>query len=105
MNAIDELRAKFSIAIIGLIWLNCALLIVRAMFITDGSTKLVVAGALAIAGGACVSWVLDRTGQATRIATSLALAGQSALLVYAFSGSPLQSDLHMYFFAMLAICA
>ena len=104
MNAIDELRAKFSIAIIGLIWLNCALLIVRSMFMTDGSTMLVVAGALAIAGGACVSWVLDRTGQATRIATSLALAGQSALLVYAFSGSLLQSDVHMYFFAMLAIC-
>jgi methyl-accepting chemotaxis protein len=27
------------------------------------------------------------------------------LLVYAFSGSPLQSDIHMYFFAMLVICA
>ena len=42
---------------------------------------------------------------ATRIATSLALAGQAALLVYGFAGSPLQADMHMYFFACLAICA
>jgi methyl-accepting chemotaxis protein len=105
MNAIDGLRARFSIAIIGFIWLNCALLVTRAFFAGDASATVVIAGALAISAMASVSWSLDRTGAATRIATSLALAGQCALLVYAFSGSPLQIDIHMYFFASLAICA
>ena len=105
MNAIDGLRARFSIAIISVIWLNCALLVTRAFFATDASATVVVGGVFAIAAVASASWFLDRTGGATRIATSLALAGQTALLVYAFSGSPLQIDIHMYFFASLAICA
>ena len=105
MNAIEGLRARFSIAMIGVIWLNCALLVARAVFATDASATVIIAGAFAIGAAASVSWFLDRTGEATRIATSLALAGQSALLVYAFSGSPLQIDIHMYFFASLAICA
>ena len=105
MNAVDGLRARFSIAIIGLIWMNCGLLVTRAFFATEASASVIVAGAFAIAAAASVSWYLDRTGEATRIAASLALAGQTALLVYAFSGSPLQIDVHMYFFASLAICA
>jgi len=105
MNAIDSLRARFSAAIIGLIWLNCALLVARAFFATDASASVVVAGACVMSIAASLSWLLDRTGDATRIATSLVLAGQTALLVYAFSGSPLQIDIYMYFFAGLAICA
>ncbi|WP_157213405.1 hypothetical protein [Rhizobium sp. CF122] len=35
----------------------------------------------------------------------MAHAALVALLVYSFSGSPLQIDIHMYFFATLAICA
>lgn len=105
MDAIDGLRAKFAIAILGLIWVNCGLLAARALFAIDASPMVIVAGGLAISAVASASWLIDRTGEATRVATSLALAGQTALLVYAFSGSPLQIDIHMYFFASLAICA
>ncbi len=105
MNAIDGLRAKFSVAVMAMIWLNTLMLMARGLFVTQASGTVMICGALAIAAAASVSWLLERTGEATRIATSLALAGQSALLVYGFSGSPLQIDMHMYFFATLAVCA
>ncbi|MGF1620639.1 MAG: methyl-accepting chemotaxis protein [Rhodomicrobiaceae bacterium] len=105
MTTLDRLRSWFSIAIIALIWINTALIVVRSFFTSMASPSVLIAGGLAIAGAATVSWALNRTGSATRIVTSLALAAQTALLVYGFAGSPLQIDVHMYFFAMLAICA
>ena len=55
MNAIDGLRARFSIAIISVIWLNCALLVTRAFFATDASATVVVGGVFAIAAVASAS--------------------------------------------------
>jgi methyl-accepting chemotaxis protein len=105
MSALDRLRGQYSIAIVVLLWLNAALIALRAPFAIEASAVVLVIGGIAVAGGATASWLADRTGVATRIVTSLALAAQTALLVYGFSGSLLQIDMHMYFFAMLAVCA
>lgn len=105
MTTLDRLRSWFSIAIIALIWINTGLIAVRSFFTTEASPSVLIAGGLAIAGAATISWAMDRTGLSTRIVTSLALAAQTALMVYGFSGSSLQIDIHMYFFATLAICA
>jgi methyl-accepting chemotaxis protein len=105
MTTLDRLRSGFSSIILAIIWVNCGLLLVRAFFVTAISPGALVAGSIAVAATASASWFLDRMGTATRISTSLALAAQAGLLVYSFSGSPLQIDMHMYFFAALAICA
>jgi methyl-accepting chemotaxis protein len=105
MTALDSLRHRFSMFIVGLLWANVGLLAVRSFYAIDASPTVIVGGGIAIAGAATASWMADRIGAATRIVTSMALAAQSALLVYAFAGSPLQIDMHMYFFATLAICA
>jgi methyl-accepting chemotaxis protein len=105
MTELDRLRHKFSMPIVGLLWANVVFLVLRSFYVIDASAVVVVVGGIAIAGAATVSWLADRIGAATRIATSMALAAQAALLVYAFAGSPLQIDMHMYFFATLAICA
>lgn len=102
---LDRMRSAFSVAIIALVWINVGLISLRALFATEASPAVLVVGALAIAAATTASWAMDRTGEATRIVTALALAAQAALLVYGFSGSPLQIDIHMYFFAMLAVCA
>ena len=105
MNTASKLRYRASLAIIGLLWLNLILIVTREL--TGGDTysfSASIAG-LIIVSAATFSWWQDRTGVSTRIITSVAQAATVALLVYCFSGSPLQIDLHMYFFASLAVCA
>jgi len=105
MNYMTSLRTRAAIAIISLLWINVGMLVLRYWWGMDADPVIVLGGGAAIAGAATLTWWRDRTGTATQISTALAHAASVALLVYAFSGSPFQIDMHMYFFASLAICA
>ncbi|WP_158284784.1 methyl-accepting chemotaxis protein [Oricola cellulosilytica] len=105
MNGIAALRQKASIIVLSLIWFNAALIALRAVWASDASATVMVAGALVLAAGATAAWWADRTGTMTRMITGGVQAALVALLVYGFSGSSLQIDIHMYFFAALAITA
>jgi len=105
MNYMTTLRTRAAIAIVSLLWINLGMMALRFWWGMDADPLIVLGGGGAIAGAATLTWWYDRTGTATQISTALAHAASVALLVYAFSGSPLQIDMHMYFFASLAICA
>ena len=105
MNALYALRHKASIGIVALLWLNFALIALRNVMRADGFDLFSIIATLLIVGSATLLWAKDRTGPTTRIVTSMAHAATVAIMVYAFAGSPLQIDIHMYFFASLAICA
>ncbi|WP_422370284.1 methyl-accepting chemotaxis protein [Hoeflea sp.] len=105
MNVMTQLRTRAAVAIVSLLWINVAMLFARHLWGMEASSTIVLGGGLAIAAAATFTWWRDPTGIATQISTALAHAASVALLVYAFSGSPLQVDIHMYFFASLAICA
>lgn len=105
MNSLAQLRSTASIGIVGLLWGNLIFILVRNLFYTDEFGVLSVAAGLLIVASATAVWWRERTGETTRIVTSMAQAATVAILVYDFSGSQLQIDLHMYFFASLAICA
>ena len=105
MNALNALRNKASTGIVALLWLNLALIALRNALRADGFDVFAVVATLLIVGSATLTWMKDRTGSTTRVVTSMAHAATVAVLVYAFAGSPLQIDIHMYFFASLAICA
>ncbi|CAN7560431.1 methyl-accepting chemotaxis protein [Rhizobium sp. LjRoot30] len=105
MNALNRLREKIAPAIFGLVWINVLLIIAHTVFRDEGFEILPVLAAVVVAVAVSVGWVTDRTGPTTRVVTSMAHAATVAILVYTFSGSPLQIDIHMYFFASLAICA
>lgn len=105
MNVMTSLRTRAATAIVSLLWINVALMLARAWWGMQADPAIIVGGGTAIAGVATLTWWRDRTGTATRISTALAHAASVALLVYAFAGSSLQIDVHMYFFASLAICA
>jgi methyl-accepting chemotaxis protein len=105
MNFMNHLRTRAAIAIVALLWINVAMMAAKAWWGMDASPIIVLGGGAAIAAAATLTWWRDPVGTATRISTALAHAASVALLVYAFSGSPLQIDIHMYFFASLAICA
>ncbi len=105
MNSLAQLRSTASIGIVGLLWGNLIFIVVRNWFSAGEFHVLSVAAGLLIVASATALWWRERTGATTRIVTSMAQAATVAILVYDFSGSPLQIDLHMYFFASLAICA
>lgn len=105
MTFMTSLRTRAAIAIVSLLWINVALLALRYWWGMDANPTIVLGGGFAIATAATVTWWRDHTGTATQISTALSHAASVSLLVYAFSGSPLQIDIHMYFFASLAICA
>ncbi|MFL0691627.1 MAG: hypothetical protein ACJLUP_05735 [Agrobacterium tumefaciens] len=105
MNELKKLREGVSYVIVGLLWVNFALIVIRNLFREAGADWVMILGTMALLLPATLLWTRDRTGATTRMVTSMANAATVAILVFAFQGSPLQIDLHMYFFASLAICA
>jgi methyl-accepting chemotaxis protein len=105
MLGVNEIRRKASYIIVALLWLNVAMISLRFLWGTEANSLVLMVSSLAVAGAATLSWFLDKTGTNTRIATGFAQAALVALLVYSFTGSPLQIDMHMYFFAALAVTA
>jgi methyl-accepting chemotaxis protein len=61
--------------------------------------------AAAIAAVATAAWLQDQAGLATRLTIGVALMGMVAIMVAASAGTHLQIDLHMYYFAGLAVLA
>mgnify|MGYP002620905031 FL=1 len=104
MLDVHTIRDTFARVIIGFIWFNAALAGVLTLVAPQPELPVVL-GALLLAASATYTWKQDGTGTATRLTTSMVVAAQVALLVYAASGSEYQVDLHMYFFASLALCA
>lgn len=105
MNELNKLRERASYGIVGLLWINFALIVARNVFREEGIDWIMLLATLALLVPATLLWRRDHTGATTRMVTSMANAATVAILVFAFQGSPLQIDLHMYFFASLAICA
>jgi methyl-accepting chemotaxis protein len=103
VSSVDRLRASFSVAIISVLWLNVVLLIARYLWL-GAFDWTAIGGTLAIVTAASVTWWDDQTGTTTRLVTSAALSMTVIMLVYSFAGHDFQVDLHMYFFATLAIC-
>jgi len=105
MNSLHDFRRRVSPIILALLWANAAIAALIPL-LRSGSVDLAAAAVLlAVSAITTFSWVQDRTGPATRVITSMAHAVNVAMIVYGFQGSILQSDMHMYFFAMLAVCA
>lgn len=105
MTDIISLRAAFGRALMAIIWINALIIASLSFFAAPAFNGVATAGGLLLAVCATLTWNSDGTGSATRIATSMVSAAQVALMVYALTGSVYQIDMHMYFFAMLAVCA
>lgn len=105
MNSLERVRRLTSNGTIGLIWVNFLMLVAAQAASARGIDMTGLAAGLVLAGLVTAWWVGDRTGATYRIVSSMALAVQVAMLVYALDGSALQIDMHMYFFATLAIAA
>src|SRR5262245_44143696 len=105
MKSLQKLRSAFGQGIIGLLWINVRLVALASYSVAHVSVLAATGGAVLVALVATMTWLSDRTGPVTRVVTSMAMAALVALMVYAYSGHRYQIDIHMYFFAMLAVCA
>jgi methyl-accepting chemotaxis protein len=103
-SPLDSLRLRFGPILIGTLW-AFALIVIAAAFVRDTVPLAVVVMAALLAGAATLAWANDRTGPMTRYISSIAISGLVALLVFCFSRSSFQIDMHMAFFAGLAVAA
>ncbi|WP_019906786.1 methyl-accepting chemotaxis protein [Methylobacterium sp. 77] len=102
MTNLETLRQSFSRFLIAFLWLHLPVIALGAWYSGNAPMAPVLAAAF-LAGLSTLTWLRSRTGLATRLASSLALIGMAAILVSVFAGHAWQIDMHMYFFACMAL--
>lgn len=99
---LGALRRKALRLILGTIWVQ-PVLILAACWAYGVPFLFPVLTALAIAGAAHAATHWDRTGGQGRIVMGVALMALISILVAVFTGQKAQVDVHMYYFAALAL--
>jgi signal transduction histidine kinase/DNA-binding response OmpR family regulator len=109
-DALDRLRTRFGLFLVPLLWGHVLLqaAVAQAMTVSGGQVGngLALRAALAaalVAAAYHVTWRRYGTAPATRYLSVVALMAEPAMLLFLLRGHPWQMDMHMYFFAMLAL--
>lgn len=105
LSTLDHMRSRFAKVLIPLLWLNTLLVALAAYFIAPSGAVFMAGSSLVLSIAVTASWLKFGHAQITRDASGVAVMAQVAFLVMAFTGHPFQIDMHMYFFASLAILA
>ena len=104
MELMNQMRRRAGVVTVLLLWINFLLIVTKVVWGSQASAALLIGGGFVLAAVGTLTWMLDGTGPVTRSMSGLVHAAMVSLLVYAFTGSPLQLDIHLYFFAVLAVC-
>jgi two-component system sensor histidine kinase/response regulator len=102
MSELDQLRTRFGQFLVILLWLHVPVVIAVAIAVDRPLVPPALA-AILLAGVYHLSWWRHGIAPVTRYLSAVALMGQPALLVYLLAGHDWQMDMHMYFFATLAL--
>ncbi|RZK88952.1 MAG: chemotaxis protein, partial [Methylobacterium sp.] len=102
MTNLDTLRQHFGRFLVGILWLHLPI-VALAAWLAGNPTLVPLSVAGALAGLSTLMWRRSAIGLATRLVSSLSLIGMAAILLSALAGHPWQVDLHMYFFACMAV--
>ncbi len=103
-NQLTELRMKVSKRLLGFLWLHIPIVLAAIYLLRPDTSATILFGTLGIVATVTLLWVYER-GAAFRYSLAAGFMGIVALLVSAFAGHPWQIDMHMYFFATLAVAA
>jgi methyl-accepting chemotaxis protein len=103
MTDVEQLRIRFAYVLITVLWANSVLLFFAGKVTGADNADLLTACGIGLAVLTTLTWRLCGTHWLTRQVSSIATIGQVMLMVYAFARHPYQADMHMYFFAMLAV--
>ena len=103
MTTFDDLRQTSARALSMAQWLHVPVILLLGWLI-DAEAMWLTALMSAIIAGAATLWLkLGRDAAAGRYLVSAGYVLQAALLVFLFQEHPWQIDMHMYFFAALAV--
>ncbi len=103
MLTIEDIRGRVALPMLGYLWLHLPIVAGVAFALETG--LLPIAGAAALALVPSLSWRLRGPDASTRYLTAVALMGLVSLILFQFRGHAWQIDIHMYFFATLAMLA
>ena len=103
MIELESMRRRASLMLIALVWLYVPLNLAASLYL-DAPWEMISGASAAIAVAATVAWRWARAVVA-RSTIAVALMGMMSLMVGASAGSPWQPDLHMSYFAGLALVA
>jgi signal transduction histidine kinase/CheY-like chemotaxis protein/HPt (histidine-containing phosphotransfer) domain-containing protein len=99
---LDKLRLHFGAFLVLLFWAHVPLLTAVAMLTGRSTAGAAIAGTV-LAAAYHFTWWRKRAAPVTRYLSAVALIGEPAILLLLLSGHAWQMDMHMYFFAMLAL--
>ena len=102
MAEIIALRERFAKLLAILLWCHLPVVVVIGVLVHH-SLAMPLAIAVGLALAYQLSWWRWGIGPSTRYVSAVVLMGEPALLVYMLTGNPWQIDMHMYFFAALAL--
>jgi methyl-accepting chemotaxis protein len=106
-EVVSEIQRGFGRAFVAFLWVNALLVVGVGHWRETLGLDISVPVVLALAAVPTLMWCFQGAGGSTPVVGSIALACFVALLVAAFrssGGMSLQIDMHMYFFACMAIC-
>jgi len=101
-DTIDQQRAFAARLVIGGVWLLAPVIAIAAALVGGAWLALGVAG-VGVATAATVIWRVAGAGLATRMVSGVSLMASISLLVAALGGHAWQIDMHMAYFAGLAV--
>ncbi|MCG2842113.1 response regulator [Sandaracinobacter sp. RS1-74] len=101
-DELERVRERFGRFLLLLFWAHVPLLALVAHWVGRPVGGVALAG-VALAGAYHLVWWRHGTAPVTRHVSAVALMGEPALLVFLLSGRAWQMDMHMYFFATLAL--
>ncbi|MEM8952130.1 MAG: methyl-accepting chemotaxis protein, partial [Pseudomonadota bacterium] len=102
-DPLTPLRTKVAPFLVGFLWLHLPIVLLAVWWLEPASPVLVVLGTLAICAIVTLLWKTDGGGATFRYAIAAGNMGVVSLILASFAGHPWQIDIHMYFFASLAI--
>ncbi|BBK30623.1 hypothetical protein EDC65_1939 [Stella humosa] len=101
-NELDKVRHHFGQFLVVLFWLHVPILAATAVAVDRSPVGAALASTV-LAAAYHLAWWRRGSAPSTRYLSAIALMGEPVLLVYLFSGKAWQMDMHMYFFATLAL--
>jgi methyl-accepting chemotaxis protein len=101
---LDVVRQRVACVLLGLAFLHVPLLAL-SFWLRGENGFLPVALAFVLAAGALLLYASRGAAIVTQLFMAVVLVGQVSILVFSLAGHPWQPDMHMYYFAVLALLA
>ncbi|MFN4061059.1 MAG: response regulator [Paracoccus hibiscisoli] len=100
---LNALRARYGRMLVTLLWAHVPVIGLAARWVGGMSPLVAMTAAAVLAAIYQLTWHWKRTAPVTRNIAAVVLVAEPALFLLVFEGHAWQMDMHMYFYAVLAL--